>query len=196
MIVAKISDLTNDKQFDNFCIKILHIKKIDILVNNAGITRGNCIFDYNMEDWKSTLKINLEVPFKLSQFVGGMMMEQKNGSIINITSLNAEQGFSKNPAYAASKGALKQLTKALAMDLGQYNIRVNNIGPGYFITNMTSKSFSNENSMKERKNRTILGRWGQPEDLAGIVIYLASDSSSYVTGQDFYIDGGWLAKGV
>jgi len=193
---AHICDLMDDKQFDDICIKIEDLGKVDILVNNAGITRGNYLLDYDIEDWQATLKINLEVPFKLSQLVGGMMREQMGGSIINITSLNAEQGFSNNPAYVASKGALRQLTKALAMDLGNFRVRVNNVGPGYFITNMTKKSFENEESRRERANRTMLNRWGQPEDLAGIIIYLASDCSSYITGQDIYVDGGWLAKGV
>jgi len=82
------------------------------------------------------------------------------------------------------------------MDLGKYGIRVNNVGPGYFKTKMTKKSWDDLSLRKERENRTILGRWGNPEDLAGVVIFLASDASSYITGQDIYVDGGWLAKGI
>jgi len=193
---SHVCNLMDDEQFDNMCIRIADLGKVDILVNNAGITRGNHLLDYDMEDWQATLKLNLEVPFKLSQLVGDMMRDQMGGSIINITSLNAEQGFSGNPAYVASKGALRQLTKSLAMDLGEFRVRVNNVGPGYFITDMTKKSFGDEESRKARSDRTILGRWGQSEDLAGIIVFLASDSSSYITGQDIYVDGGWLAKGV
>jgi len=191
-------DLTNDKDFDCFKSYIknnyMGLGRVDILVNNAGITRGNHFLDYTKEDWDATLKINLEVPCKLSQFVGGIMKEHGGGSIINITSLNSEQGFAGNPAYVASKGALKQLSKAMAMDLGKYGVRVNNVGPGYFQTDMTKKSWKNRK--KEISDRTILGRWGDPKDLEGIVVFLSSDSSSYITGQDIYVDGGWLAKGV
>jgi len=188
-------DLTNADDFSNF-LSYIGLGKVDILVNNAGITKGNSFLDYTDEDWKNTLKINLDVPYKLCQFVGNIMKKQGSGSIINITSLNAEQGFFCNPAYVASKGALKQLTKAIAMDLGKYGIRVNNVGPGYFKTKMTKKSWDDLSLRKERENRTILGRWGNPEDLAGVVIFLASDASSYITGQDIYVDGGWLAKGI
>ena len=91
---------------------------------------------------------------------------------------------------------MKQLTKSLALDLGKYNIRVNNIGPGYFRTNMTKKSWKSPSMNKQRRENTILNRWGEPKDLSGIVIFLASEASSYITGQDLYIDGGWLVKGM
>ena len=91
---------------------------------------------------------------------------------------------------------MKQLTKALAVDYGKFGIRVNNIGPGYIHTKMTEKSWNDKNANRNRKNHTILNRWGVSEDLSGMVIFLASNSSSYITGQDFYVDGGWLAKGI
>jgi NAD(P)-dependent dehydrogenase (short-subunit alcohol dehydrogenase family) len=125
-----------------------------------------------------------------------MMKDQRGGSIINITSIGAELGFPDNPAYVAAKGALKQLTRSLALDLGSFGIRVNNIGPGYFRTDMTNGSWNDPQLKEDRTRRTILGRWGQPEDLAGAVIFLASDASRYITGQDLYMDGGWLAKGL
>jgi NAD(P)-dependent dehydrogenase (short-subunit alcohol dehydrogenase family) len=191
-----LCDLSNTSEIDGLINKIMSMCRIDVLVNNAGITIGNDTLNYSMEDWKKTLNINLSVPFVLSKAVGEVMKNQKFGSIINITSLNSEQGFSGNPAYVASKGGLKQLSKALAMDLGKYGVRVNNIAPGYVITNMTSKSYGNNESRQARTDRTILGRWGKPEDLSGLVVLLASDASSYITGQDFYVDGGWLAKGI
>jgi len=116
--------------------------------------------------------------------------------IINITSLNSELAFLDNPAYVAFKGALKQLTKSLALDLGKYGIRVNNVGPGYFRTNMTKKSWEDPEKNKARCDRTVLGRWGEPKDLAGTIIFLCSNASSYITGQDIYVDGGWLIKGL
>ncbi len=121
-------------------------------------------------------------------------MKATGGSIINITSLNAELAFPDNPAYVAFKGGLKQLTKSLALDLGKYNIRVNNIGPGYMRTNMTKKGWANNRKLIE--DRTILGRWGTPDDLIGTAIFLLSSASSYITGQDIYVDGGYLTKGL
>ena len=120
------------------------------------------------------------------------MQKQKKGSIINITSINAELGFPRSPAYNASKGGLKMLGKAFAKDWSKYGIRVNNVGPGYFRTDMTSKRFKNKKYRSERENQTLLGRWGEPDDLIGPCIFLVSDASRYITGQDLYVDGGWI----
>ena len=136
------------------------------------------------------------MPFLLSQAAAKEMRFSGGGSIINITSLNSELAFPDNPAYVASKGGLKQLTKALAIDLGRYDIRVNNIGPGYMKTQMTLKSWTNRKTRRERQQKTMLGRWGDPEDLIGAAVFLASDAASYITGQDIYVDGGWLTKGL
>ena len=124
------------------------------------------------------------------------MKKKRRGSIINITSINAEFGFPNNPAYVASKGGLKLLGKSLARDWGKYGIRINNLGPGYIITKMTEKSFKNKKTRLDRQKNTMLNRWGEPEDLVGPCIFLASDASSYVTGQDIYVDGGWTANGI
>jgi NAD(P)-dependent dehydrogenase (short-subunit alcohol dehydrogenase family) len=124
------------------------------------------------------------------------MKQADTGSIINITSLNSELAFPGNPSYVAFKGALKQLTKSIALDFGEHNIRANNLGPGYIKTKMTEKSWHNEESNEARKNKTALKRWGHPEDLVGAAIFLASNASNYVTGQDIYVDGGWLIKGL
>jgi NAD(P)-dependent dehydrogenase (short-subunit alcohol dehydrogenase family) len=190
-------DITEKSEIEKLVKFVINnYKKIDILINNAGVTFGNDSLDYTEEEWEKTYKVNLKAPFQISQIIGKHMKERQSGVIINITSLNAEIAFPNNPAYVTFKGALKQLTKSLALDLGKHGIRVNNVGPGYFKTQMTKKSWEDPVLKKERQDRTILGRWGNPEDLAGIIIYLSSESSSYVTGQDFYIDGGWLAKGL
>jgi len=168
--------------------------RVDVLVNNAGVTFGHSLWDYPEEAWARTLRINLEAAFELSRGLAGLMREQEGGSIINITSLSAELGSPDNPAYAASKGALKQLTKSLAADLGAYGIRVNNVGPGYFRTDMTKPSWNDRRLRAKRTERTLLGRWGVPDDLAGLIVLLASDASAYLTGQDIYVDGGWLTK--
>tara|TARA_B100000287_G_scaffold355201_1_gene345748 strand:- start:4659 stop:5369 length:711 start_codon:yes stop_codon:yes gene_type:complete len=167
--------------------------EINGLVNCAGITRGNDLFEYTDEDWEQTYKVNLKAPYELSKRASKFMLNN-GGSIINITSLNSELGFPNNPAYVTMKGGLKQLTKSLAVDLGKYNIRVNNVGPGYIKTNMTKYGW--KHNREKIEERTILGRWGEPQDLVGTVIYLLSSASSYVTGQDIYVDGGYLTKGL
>ena len=190
-------DITNPKQLANLIdVMLREHRHIDILVNNAGITAPADFLNYPRDDWLRTFETNLDAPFLLMQKIAGHMKKNSGGSIINVTSLAAELAFPNNPAYVAFKGALKQLTKAAAHDLGAFGIRVNNIGPGYILTEMTTKSWSDPLSYKEKAQRTLLGRWGQPEDLMGVVIFLASDASSYITGQDIYVDGGWLAKGL
>jgi len=171
--------------------------KLDILINNAGVSFPHDTINYSEKAWDQTYEVNLKAPFILSQEFAKIMKKQKQGGvIINITSINAELAFPNNPAYQAFKGGLKQLTKSLALDFSKYNIRVNNLGPGYFKTNMTKKSWNDPKTKKERAKKTILNRWGMSEDLAGPIIFLVSDASSYITGQDLYVDGGWLAKGI
>ena len=171
--------------------------KIDILVNNAGVSFGDQSFEtYSSENWERTYQVNLKAPFELIQMVTESMKKEGLGSIINITSLNAELAFPGNPAYIASKGGLRQLTKSAAYDLAKYGIRANNIAPGYMRTAMTEKSYNDPKMHTDRKNRTLLGRWGTSEDLVGAAIFLASDASSYITGQDIYVDGGWSIKGL
>ena len=170
--------------------------RIDILVNNAGVSYGGDYTSYPEESWAKTYKVNLKAPFELTKLVAEHMKRLRSGSIINITSLNAELAFPNNPAYMASKGGLKQLTKSTAYDLGSYGIRANNLGPGYIKTSMTEQSWNNPESRSMRENRTLLGRWGEPSDLVGPAIFLASDASGFITGQDLYVDGGWLIKGL
>ena len=195
--VCDLSDAGEVKNFISFVTEQSGDAGIDILVNNAGVTCGHSLEGYPQEYWDKTYNVNLMAPFILSKEIGLLMKSTgKGGSIINITSLNAEQAFPDNIAYVTFKGALRQMTKSLALDLGKYGVRANNVGPGYFKTGMTLKSWADESMNEERKNNTILGRWGDPKDLAGVIVFLASDSSSYVTGQDIYVDGGWLTKGM
>tara|TARA_B110000014_G_C20021083_1_gene529796 strand:+ start:185 stop:949 length:765 start_codon:yes stop_codon:yes gene_type:complete len=195
----KICDITNQNDFKYICKEIIKKKKrIDVLINNAGISLANNKpgKKYPKDNWDSTLKINLTAHFTCSQEVIQYMKKQKKGSIINITSINAELGFPRNPSYVASKGGLKMLGKALAKDWGKYGIRVNNLGPGYIRTNMTSKTYLNKKLKNERAMHTMLGRWGTKDDLVGPCIFLASDASNYITGQDVYVDGGWLVNSI
>ena len=191
-------DITNIGEFKRICDGVFkRQQKIDVLINNAGITFTKKDNEFYPKDqWDKTININLTVPFICSQIVFEYMLRNKKGSIINITSLNAERGFPNNPAYVASKGGLKMLGKAFAKDWGIYGIRVNNLGPGYIRTEMTEKNYMNEKTRKAREANTMLGRWGEPKDLIGPCIFLASDASRYITGQDIYVDGGWLANGL
>lgn len=189
-------DLSRPDQIESLADQLRgQFAKLDVLVNNAGITISHKLVDYPLDDWEKTLNVNLRGPFLLLQRLVGLMQE-RGGSVINITSLNAELGFPSNPAYIAAKGGLKQLTKSMAVDLGPSGIRVNNIGPGYFDTDINTLSRSDPIARAKRTERTILGRWGTPQDIVGLAILLASDASSYITGQDIYVDGGWLAKGL
>jgi NAD(P)-dependent dehydrogenase (short-subunit alcohol dehydrogenase family) len=192
-----VTDITAPDQRERLAAEVTQrLGAADILVNNAGVSFPHQGLDYPDELWNKTYSVNLLAPFKLSCLFGQAMKDAGRGSIINITSLNAELAFPDNPPYVAFKGALRQLTKSLALDLGPFGIRANNIGPGYFHTQMTAGSFKDPVRNAQRSARTVLGRWGQPSDLAGLAIFLASDASSYVTGQDIYIDGGWMIKGL
>ena len=169
----------------------------DVLINCAGTTHPGKSNEYKLTDWNNTLEINLTAIFHICKKVGDLMISSKiKGSIINYTSIGAEQGFPDNPAYAATKVAVKQLTKALAVEWGEHHIRVNNIAPGYTATPMNVKSWNDKRLRKKRSDQTILKRWAKPEEMVGPSIFLASDASSYVTGIDLVVDGGWLAKGI
>ena len=172
-------------------------KKIDVLINNAGITIPNNSSDhYSIDDFKQTLGVNIIGSYICCYHVFPIFKSNCSGVIINITSLNAELAFPNNPGYVSSKGGLKMMSKALALDWGKYNIRVNNVGPGYIKTEMTQKSYNDPIKNEERKKRTMLNRWGTPDDLLGVILFLASDEAKYITGQDIYVDGGWLYKGL
>ena len=192
-----LCDITKLDEIKNTCAEIIKKnKKIDVLINNAGITIADKLDNYSLDSWTKTLDVNLTGAFIFTQQVLKRMKKNRSGSIINITSINAEFGFPDNPAYIASKGGLKMLGKSLARDCGKYGIRVNNLGPGYIATKMTEKSYRNKKKHTARKANTMLGRWGKTNDLLGPCIFLASDASSYVTGQDIYVDGGWSANGL
>jgi Dehydrogenases with different specificities (related to short-chain alcohol dehydrogenases) len=191
--LADVQDIS-----DKFNILLNEVGVIDVLVNCAGFTSGEASEKYPLELWNRTIAINLTAPFILSQLVSKSIIDSHigNGSIINITSIGAEQGFPGNPAYGASKGGLKQLTKAMACDLAQYGIRVNSVGPGYTQTKMTAESWADDKMREERTQRTMMNHWAAPDDIVGTVLFLASDMSAYITGQDIYVDGGWTAKGL
>jgi len=168
--------------------------RVDILVNNAGILRIEPTEDMKEEDWDKVLAINLKGQFLCAQEVGKHMIKQKSGKIINMSSIAGKFGNPQSAAYNASKAGVILLTKTLAIDWGKHNIQVNAICPGAFYTPMTEESFKDENLVQMIKTSVPLGRYGEPEDLVGTVIYLASEASNYVTGHALVVDGGWTAK--
>jgi len=168
--------------------------RIDFLFNNAGTIHRAASEKHPIEAWEETVKVNLTGPFLLSQAVAGKMIEKGiKGSIVNTSSLIAVFGGVNVPSYAATKGGLTQLTKAMCNDLAKYGIRVNAIGPGWVKTEMTKALQENPERFRAISERIPLGRWADPEDLAGLAVFLASEASAYITGQVIFIDGGYLA---
>ena len=170
--------------------------RIDFLFNNAGTIHRAPAHQFPREEWRRVLEVNLSGPFFLSQMVARHMIDRGGGgSIINTSSLIAVFGGQTVPAYAAAKGGITQLTKALCNDLAPYGIRCNAIGPGWIATEMTEALRADkEGRYKEITSRIPLGRWGEPEDFAGPAVFLASEASAYVTGQVLFVDGGYLAR--
>ena len=190
-------DLSDTKKIPNLLKKIKkNFKRIDGLINCHGITKeinNNTDLSKNFDE---TINNNLKSTFVLSSLVCKQMSKKNGGSVVNITSLGAHLGFPNNPSYQMSKAGVRQLTKSLAIDWGKKLVRVNNICPGYIKSTMTMKSYKNSRTYKKRLDRMMLNRWGTPEDIVGATIFLISDASSYITGSDIYVDGGWVAKGL
>jgi 2-dehydro-3-deoxy-D-gluconate 5-dehydrogenase len=172
-----------------------HLDHIDILVNNAGTIHRDAAEDFRLEDWQRVLQVNLTSVFQLSQLAARDLLARKApGKIINIASLLSFQGGIRVPAYAASKGGVAQLTKALANEWAQHGIQVNAIAPGYFSTTNTEALQADPVRSRQILERIPAGRWGQPDDLAGAAVFLASSASDYVTGTILTVDGGWMAR--
>jgi 2-dehydro-3-deoxy-D-gluconate 5-dehydrogenase len=168
--------------------------KIDILVNNAGTIRRAPAADYSDEDWQAVIDVNLTSIFRLMQLAGHHMLARGSGKIINIASLLTFQGGILVPAYAAAKGGVGQLTKAFANEWASKGINVNAIAPGYMETDNTEALRNNPERARQILERIPAGRWGQPEDLAGAAVFLASAASDYVHGHILVVDGGWLNR--
>ena len=169
--------------------------RLDILVNNAGTIRRAPAVDYTEEDWATVIEVNLSSVFRLSQLAGKHMIETGHGGkIVNIASLLSFQGGITVPAYAASKGGVAQLTKALANEWAKYKINVNAIAPGYMRTDNTAALQADETRNRQILERIPAGRWGEPEDLAGAAVFLSSPASDYVNGHVLVVDGGWLGR--
>jgi gluconate 5-dehydrogenase len=166
------------------------IGAIDILVNNAGIQRRMALENFPEETWHEIVRTNLDSVFLVSQAAARQMIPRRRGSIINICSVQSELGRPGIAPYTATKGAVKMLTKGMAIDWGKHGIRVNGIGPGYFDTTLNAALVADATFSAWLTGRTPLGRWGNVEELVGACVFLASDAASFVTGHVLYVDGG------
>ena len=168
--------------------------RIDVLVNNGGTIARFPAVDFPENEWDRVIEVNLSAAFRLSQLIGKQMIENGGGKIINIASMLSYSGGITVPAYTASKHGIAGVTKALANEWASANIQVNAIAPGYMRTDNTQALQDNPTRNEAIINRIPTGRWGNPEDLVGTVIYLASDASNYVNGTIINVDGGWMAR--
>lgn len=189
------ADLTNReaiKEVVKACVE--EYGKIDILVNNAGTIRRAPLLEYKQEDWDAVMAINLDSVYFLSQEVARVMANQKSGKIINIASMLSFQGGKFVPPYTASKHAVAGITRAFANELAEHNIQINAIAPGYVATANTAPIRADEKRNAEILSRIPAGRWAEPADLMGIVVFLSSKASDYMNGHILAVDGGWLAR--
>jgi gluconate 5-dehydrogenase len=175
------------------------LKTLDILVNAAAVSlpenKGGGIAE-ELTRFSQTLQTDLVAVYGAILAARPLLAASGHGSIVNVTSINSVRGFPGNPGYVASKAGLAGLTRALAVDLAGERIRVNALAPGYVHTAMTAGSHADPMLHEQRRRHIALGRWGQPEDMAGAAIFLASDASSYMTGQEIFVDGGWTVNGL
>jgi 2-deoxy-D-gluconate 3-dehydrogenase len=171
-----------------------HFGQLDILVNNAGTIRRAPATEYSEEDWATVIEVNLSSVFRMAQLAGRHMIGRGGGKILNIASLLSFQGGITVPAYAASKGGVAQLTKALANEWAAKNINVNAIAPGYMRTNNTRALQQDETRNRQILERVPAGRWGEPSDLGGAAVFLCSAASDYVNGHVLVVDGGWMGR--
>ena len=170
------------------------IGPIDILVNNAGMQHRGAFAEFPIDAWHKITTTNIDSVFLVGRSVAQRMIVRRRGKIINICSVQSELGRPGIAPYAATKGAVKMLTKGMAIDLGRYDIQVNGLGPGYFKTELTEALVADEAFTGWLAGRTPAGRWGEVAELGGAAIFLASDASSFVNGHILYVDGGITAS--
>lgn len=168
--------------------------RIDILVNNAGIIRRSAALDYSIDDWNALIDVNLTAMFRMTQCVGRGMIDRGAGKIINVASLLSFSGGVNVIAYTASKSGVAGLTRGLANEWARLGVNVNAIAPGYFHTEATAALQADAGRYEALRARIPAGRWGEPDELGGTVVYLASSASDYVHGHILAVDGGWMSS--
>ena len=187
---------TADREATANAVKVIQDQygDIDILINNVGYRDRRSVQEFAVGDMDRMLANNLSAPFELSRLLVPGMMEKGWGRIINVSSVVATFASDGDAAYVAAKGGLESLTRAMAVEYGKHGVTVNAISPGFFLTEPNRDMANNETLNQWLRGRTILGRWAEPEELAGIAVFLASNESGYVTGQTIQVDGGLSAR--
>jgi 2-dehydro-3-deoxy-D-gluconate 5-dehydrogenase len=191
---ALAADLSNEAAVEQLAQQALAQGPVHILVNCGGTIFRAPAHQFPMNEWHKVIAVNLDAAFLLSQRLGAEMIKRKQGKIINIASMLSYSGGITVPAYTASKHAIAGVTKALANEWAQHNIQVNAIAPGYFSTDNTAALQADTERNAAITARIPAGRWGEPEDLAGAAVFLASNAANYVNGHVLAVDGGWLAR--
>jgi 2-deoxy-D-gluconate 3-dehydrogenase len=171
-----------------------HFGRIDILINNAGLIRRSPAVTYSDADWDLVIEVNLSSVFRLARAAGAHMLQRGRGKIVNVASLLSFQGGVMVSAYAASKGGVAQLTKAMANEWAPKGVNVNAIAPGYIRTNNTAALQADASRNRQILERIPAGRWGEPADIAGAAVFLSSRASDYVHGHVLVVDGGWMGR--
>jgi len=191
--LAVRADTSRATDVDNLVAKVMQeFGRIDILVNNAAVLIKGMVLDMPLADWDRHFDVNVKGYYLVSRAVAAKMLERKKGSIINISSDLAFKAIPAHAAYCTSKAAIIMLTRALALELGPHGIRVNTVAPGMFRTELSKPNWSSPEFMKHMESVTPLGRIGEPEEMTGAVLYLASSASSYVSGSTILVNGGGL----
>jgi NAD(P)-dependent dehydrogenase (short-subunit alcohol dehydrogenase family) len=187
-------DVTSKDKIHRVVHRILErFGKVDILVNNAGINHRVSVLEFTEEAWDSVIETNLKGYFLVAQAIAPQMLERGYGKVINMSSILGTVGLPNQLAYASAKGGVDQMTKVMALEWAKKGVRVNAIGPTYFETELVAQIRNDPERYNFINERTPMGRWGYPNELEGIVIFLAAPASDFITGQTIYIDGGWTA---
>jgi gluconate 5-dehydrogenase len=191
--VAAPFNVTHKQEIDEAIARVeAQVGPIDVLVNNAGIQRRHPFTEFPEQEWNDVISVNQTAVFLVSQAVTRRMVERKAGKVINICSMQSELGRDTITPYAASKGAVKMLTRGMCVELARYNIQVNGIAPGYFQTEMTKALVEDEAFTAWLCKRTPAARWGDPQELIGAAVFLSSKASDFVNGHLLFVDGGML----
>ncbi len=195
-VLAVEADVSDPKQVENLVSSAVKaFGKLDIVVNNAGIESKHPFVDYPLQELQKILNVNLIGPFLVAQAAARQMIQQNQGGrIINISSVHEDLPMPTNAAYCASKGGLRMLMRTICVELAKYNITVNNIGPGAVYTPIDADIEAKPELEKALMSEIPLNRWGKPEDVAGLAVFLASEEAAYVTGATYFIDGGMLQQ--
>jgi len=193
-LTAHTLDLADAAAISATARDVLAGQRVDILVNNAGVQDRYPAVDFPLDAWDHVLDVNLRAVFQLCRLFGGPMVQRGSGAVVNVASVLSFQGGITVPAYAASKGGVAQLTKALCNEWAGRGVNVNAVAPGYMDTELNSALLADPVRSEQITVRIPAGRWGRPDDIGNVVVFLASPAAAYVHGQVLAVDGGWLAR--